>query len=426
MSNDKIKLELNSDETVEFPVYQPTYGYPVIDVRSLGTGHGYYTFDPGFLATAACESKVTYINGAEGVLLYGGYPIEPLAEKAHYVEIIHLLIHGELPNQQQFQQLSKTLAEQADVPTQLHTVLKAFPHDGHPMAMLMALVTTYQSYYGAVDLKNADERYAAMIDLIAKIPTLAAMCYRHFSQQDFIAPDSSLDYAANFLYMMFGKKPSAELSLAMNRLFVLHADHEQNASTSTVRMVGSTGVNPFAAIAAGIAALWGPAHGGANEACLNMLRKIGSVDRIPEFIAKAKDKNDPFKLMGFGHRVYKNRDPRATFMKISCDDVLKATGNEDSPLLKVAVALEKAALADQYFVDRKLFPNVDFYSGITQTALGIPEKMFTVVFALARTTGWLAQWNELLSDPSYKIYRPRQLYKGPKERDYVPLAERKN
>lgn len=423
MADTNAKLILHSNDTAEFAIYQPTYGYPVVDVRALGT-HGYYTFDPGFLATASCESKITYINGAEGVLLYRGYPIEPLAEKAHYVEIIHLLLHGELPNQQQYQELSNALSEKANVPSQLHTCLSAFPHDSHPMAMLMVLVTTYQSAYGNINLKDTNARHAAMIDLIAKIPTMAAMCYRHMSQQDFVTPDPTLDYATNFLYMMFGEKPKAELSLAMNRLFVLHADHEQNASTSTVRMVGSTDVNPFAAIVSGIAALWGPAHGGANEACLNMLRKIGTVERIPEFIAKAKDKADPFRLMGFGHRVYKNRDPRATFMKISCNEVLKATGNENSPLLEVAIKLENAALADSYFIDRKLFPNVDFFSGITQTALGIPEKMFTVVFALARTTGWLAQWNELLSDPSYKIYRPRQLYNGPKQREFIPLTER--
>lgn len=423
MADKDAKLQLSKDDTAELPIYQPTYGFDVVDVRTLGS-HKHYTFDPGFLATASCESKITYINGAEGILLYGGYAIEPLAEHAEYSEIIYLLNHGELPTKAQNQQVKQKLAELAAVPAQLHQVFSGFAKDAHPMALLMALVTAYQSYYGEIDLTNQAEREAAIIDLIAKIPTMAAMCYRHSIGKDFIAPDSSLDYAANFLYMMKGEKPQAELALAMNRLFVLHADHEQNASTSTVRMVGSTGVNPFAAIASGIAALWGPAHGGANEACLHMLREIGSVDKIPDFIAKAKDKNDPFRLMGFGHRVYKNRDPRATFMKVSCDEVLKATGNENSPLLAVAIELEKAALADPYFQERKLFPNVDFFSGITQTALGIPENMFTVLFSLARTTGWLAQWNELISDPKHKIYRPRQLYTGPKERKYVPLEDR--
>lgn len=423
MADKHAKLQLTTENTAELPIYQPTYGNDVIDVRTLGT-HQYYTFDPGYLATASCESKITFIDGAEGILLYGGYAIEPLAEKAQFSEIIYLLNHGELPSQTQNEQIQQKLLQLATVPTNLHKVLAGFTNDAHPMAMLMALVTAYQSHYGTVDLNSVDAREAAIIDLIAKMPTFAAMCYRHSVGKDFIAPDANLGYAANFLYMMTGEKPQAELALAMNRLFVLHADHEQNASTSTVRMVGSTGSNPFAAITSGIAALWGPAHGGANEACLNMLREIGSVEKIPEFIAKAKDKKDPFRLMGFGHRVYKNRDPRATFMKISCDEVLKATGNNNSPLLAVATELEKTALADPYFQERKLFPNVDFFSGITQTALGIPESMFTVVFSLARTTGWLAQWNELISDPKHKIYRPRQLYTGPKEREYVPLEQR--
>jgi citrate synthase len=423
MSDKIAKLELSTDNMAEFPIYSPTYGYDVVDIRALGK-QGFYTFDPGFLATASCESKVTYIDGDAGILLYGGYAIEPLAEHAQYSEVIYLLLHGELPSQAQNSALQKLLADKMAIPADVTKVLNGFSQDAHPMAMLMALVTCYQSYYGEVDLNDSAAREAAMLDLIAKIPTFSAICYRHSIGAEFIAPDSSLDYASNFLYMMFGEKPKPELALAMNRIFVLHADHEQNASTSSVRMVGSTGVNPFATMAAGIAALWGPAHGGANEACLKMLNEIGSVENIPEFIEKAKDKEDPFKLMGFGHRVYKNRDPRATFMKISCDEVLKATGNADAPLLKIASELEKAALADSYFIDRKLFPNVDFYSGITQTALNVPVPMFTVVFALARTTGWLAQWNELLSDPAYKIYRPRQLYTGAKERDYVPLNKR--
>ena len=417
------KLQLNSDTCVELPIYQPTLGNDVIDVRNLGKNK-FYTFDPGFMATAACESKITFIDGEKGILLYRGYPIQELAEQAEYSEIIYLMLYDELPTPAQNQTLKNLLREKADVPKQLHQVLQGFPHDAHPMAMLMALVTALDSYYGKdIQVRDADARFNAALELIAKIPTLAAMCHRHSTQQAFIAPHTELDYAANFLYMLFGEQPKPELALAMNRIFTLHADHEQNASTSTVRLCGSTLTSPFAAIAAGVAALWGRAHGGANEACLNMLKTIGDVKRVPEFISKAKDKNDPFLLMGFGHRVYKNYDPRATVMKISCDQVLKVTGN-NSPLLQVAKTLEEAARADQYFIDRKLFPNVDFFSGITQTALGIPEKMFTVVFALARTTGWLAQWNEMLNDPNYKIGRPRQLYTGSAQREYVPLTQR--
>ena len=417
------KLQLNSDNQVELPIYQPTLGNDVVDVRALGKDK-FYTFDPGFMATAACQSTITYIDGEKGVLLYCGYPIEPLAEHAEYSEIIYLMLYGALPNALQNQELKAALKENADVPTELHNILTGFPRDAHPMAMLMALVTGLDSYYGQdIQVRNADERVIAALQLIAKIPTLAAMCYRYAENKPFIAPDTELDYAANFLYMLFDEKPKPELALAMNRIFTLHADHEQNASTSTVRMCGSTLTSPFAAIASGIAALWGRAHGGANEACLNMLRTIATVERVPEFLEKAKDKNDPFLLMGFGHRVYKNYDPRATVMKVSCDEVLKITGN-NSPLLQVAKTLEQVARADQYFIDRKLFPNVDFFSGITQTALGIPEKMFTVVFALARTTGWIAQWHEMLSDENYKIARPRQLYMGSEERDYVPLAKR--
>ena len=416
MANKSVTLQLDNNDKQELPVYEPTYGYDVVDVRGLGQSK-HYTFDPGFLATASCESKITYIDGAEGVLLYRGYAIEPLAESADFSEVIYLLLHGELPSADEKQSLEQQLAIQSDAPKNLHSIISALPQDMHPMAMLMTLVTSYQAHYGKVDLKDETARHDVIIDLIAKMPTFAAMCYRHSTGEAFIAPDQSLDYASNFLYMLFGEAPKAELALAMNRIFVLHADHEQNASTSTVRMVGSTGVNPFATITAGIAALWGPAHGGANEACLNMLKTIGKVNNIPKYLAKAKDKEDPFRLMGFGHRVYKNRDPRATFMKISCDEVLAATDNTEDELLQVAKKIEKAALADDYFIERKLFPNVDFYSGITQTALGIPDNMFTVIFALARTTGWLAHWNELLSEP-YKIYRPRQLYTGVKSREY--------
>ena len=421
------KLQLGSNHQVELPIYHPTAGNEVVDISQLGKSK-FYTYDPGFMATAACESKITLIDGEQGILLYRGYPIEPLAEHAEYSEIIYLMIHGELPNLEQNDQLKKSLQEKANVPTKLHDILAGFPNDAHPMAMLMVLVTALDSYYGQRVQAGANEmvkqqRLAMIIELIAKIPTLAAMCYRHSENKPFIEPDVNLDYAANFLYMLFGEPPKPQLALAMNRIFTLHADHEQNASTSTVRICGSTLTSPFAAITAGIAALWGRSHGGANEACLNMLKTIGTLEQVPVFIAKAKDKQDPFRLMGFGHRVYKNRDPRATVMKVSCDQVLQITGNQ-SPLLKIAETLEKTALADQYFIDRKLFPNVDFYSGITQTALGIPEKMFTVVFALARTTGWLAQWHEMLNDPKFKIARPRQLYLGSKKREYVPLNKR--
>ncbi len=423
MTEKAANLQLNSNITVELPIYRPTLGNEVVDVRDLGK-NGFYTFDPGFVATAACESKITFIDGEKGILLYRGYPIEELAKQAEYSEIIFLMLYGELPNAKQNQTLKNLLREKANVPEKLHNILQGFPHNAHPMAMLIALVTALDSYYDKkIQVRNAEDRLDAALELIAKIPTLAAMCHRYANQQTFIAPNAELDYAANFLYMLFGEVPKPELALAMNRIFTLHADHEQNASTSTVRLCGSTLTSPFAAIASGIAALWGRAHGGANEACLNMLKTIGDIKHVPEFIAKAKDKNDPFLLMGFGHRVYKNYDPRATVMKISCDEVLDITGNP-SPLLKVAKALEETARADQYFIDRKLFPNVDFFSGITQTALGIPEKMFTVVFALARTTGWLAQWDEMLSDTNYRIGRPRQLYMGPKKRDYVPLAQR--
>ena len=424
MTDKNAKLELKQDTIVELPILEPTYGFQEIDVRTLGKSQ-FYTFDPGFLATAACESKITYIDGAAGLLLYRGYNIEDLAVKTEFSEIIHLLVHGELPNTKQNQKVKDLLRDNADVPQQLHDVLKGFPNDAHPMAMLMALVTALDSFYGKdINIHDQETRFKVVMDLIAKIPTLAAMCYHHSKCSQFIAPNPALGYAENFLYMVFGETPKPELATAMDRIFTLHADHEQNASTSTVRLCGSTGTSPFAAIASGVAALWGPAHGGANEACLKMLNEIGSVDRIPEFIAKAKDKSDPFRLMGFGHRVYKNRDPRATAMKESCEQVLKATGNEDVPLLKIATELEKAALADPYFVDRKLFPNVDFYSGITQTALGIPVNMFTVIFSLARTTGWISQWNEMLSDPNQRIGRPRQLYTGSKERSFVELNKR--
>lgn len=421
---DKIALLNAGDNTaIELPIKQPSLGQPEIDVRALGKS-GFYTFDPGFLSTASCESKITYIDGAAGLLLYRGYDIESLAEHAEFSEIIYLLMHGELPTSEQNQQVKRLLIEKANVPESLHNILSGLPQSSHPMAVLMTLVSALDGYYGDVNNLDQNERFAVAIELIAKMPTLAAMCYHHSNGTAFIAPNPELDYASNFLYMLFGEAPKPELARAMDRIFTLHADHEQNASTSTVRLCGSTGTSPFAALASGVGALWGPAHGGANEACLTMLKQIGSVDRIPEFIAKAKDKSDPFRLMGFGHRVYKNRDPRATFMKISCDEVLSATGNGNEPLLQVATELEQTALSDDYFKQRKLFPNVDFYSGITQTALGIPTNMFTVVFATARATGWMAQWNEMMGDPNLKIGRPRQLYTGETQRDFVTVSNR--
>jgi citrate synthase len=377
------------------------------------------------MSTAACRSAITYIDGDVGILLHRGYTIQDLAEHAEFSEIIHLIMHGELPNAATNARVKAALTEHAHVPEQLFKVLDGFPRDAHPMSMLMALVTALDAYYGKnLNLKDAQQREHIAILLIAKMPTLAAACHRHATGEKILQADPHLDYAENFLYMMFGHQPKAPLARAMDRLFTLHADHEQNASTSTVRLAGSTGTSPFAAIGSGVAALWGPAHGGANEACLEMLHEIGNIDRIPHYLARAKDKNDNFKLMGFGHRVYKNIDPRAKVMKMSCDEVLKETGHQDSPLFKLAKELESIALQDPYFIDRKLFPNVDFYSGITQTALGIPTKMFTVIFALARTTGWIAQWCEMMNDPENKIGRPRQLYIGEKQRTFKKLENR--
>ncbi len=427
MSTKSAKLKFDSKEA-DFPIYQGTLGPEVIDVSQLGK-QDVFTFDPGFMATAACESKITYIDGDKGILLHRGYPIDQLAEHCDFMEVAYLLLKGELPNSTEFEKFNQEIKQSINLPAQLSDLFKGFKSDAHPMAMMISAVGSLAAYYPQLmDVISADLRAKSCIQIIAQIPIIAAMCYRHNQNLPFIAPKANYSYTQNFMYMLFGddkKDPNPVLTRALDRIFILHADHEQNASTSTVRMAGSTGTHPFAAIAAGVAALWGPAHGGANEACLNMLKEIGSESQIGKYIAKAKDKNDAFRLMGFGHRVYKNYDPRATVMRKTCYEVLQETGHEENPLFKLAMKLEKIALEDEYFVERKLYPNVDFYSGVTLSALGIPPTLFTVLFALARTSGWAAQWAEMLNDPQHKIARPRQLYTGKTERDVTPLTQRK-
>lgn len=417
------------DKNIMLPIYQGTLGPEVIAVSTLQKEKK-FTFDPGFMSTAACESKITFIDGDEGILLHRGYPIEQLCERSNFLEVAYLLLYGELPTIAEFNHFSDEINNHTMVHEQLRSFFNGFRRDAHPMAILVGVVGALSAFYhDSLDINNAQHRYISAIRLIAKMPTLAAICYKYSIGQPFMYPQNNLGYAENFLHMMFAtpcEKKSFDpvLVRAMDRIFIIHADHEQNASTSTVRIAGSTGANPFACISAGIAALWGPAHGGANEAALNMLKQIGTVDRIPEFLARAKDVNDPFRLMGFGHRVYKSFDPRAKVMRQTCHEVLEATGQGDSPLFKVAKELEKIALQDEYFVERKLYPNVDFYSGITLSALGIPSSMFTVIFALARTSGWISHWSEMISQPGYKIARPRQLYTGSTERNFAPLDER--
>ena len=413
---------------LELPVYSGSTGPDVIDVRSL-TANGFFTYDPGFVSTAACESKITYIDGDKGVLLHRGYPIEQLAEQSDYLETCYLLIYGELPKKQEKEQFKKTIMNHTMVHEQLIDLFSGFRRDAHPMAVMCGVVGALSAFYhDSLDITNEYHREVCAYRLISKMPTLAAMAYKYSVGQPFIYPRNDLSYGGNFLHMMFAT-PCEEyevnpvLARAMDRIFLLHADHEQNASTSTVRLAGSSGANPFACIAAGIAALWGPAHGGANEAVLVMLNEIGSVDNIDEFIQKAKDKNDPFRLMGFGHRVYKNFDPRAKVMKETCDEVLSELGLDDDPLFKIAKRLEQIALEDEYFIEKKLYPNVDFYSGIILKALGIPTEMFTVIFATGRTPGWIAHWHEMISG-EYRIGRPRQLYTGATSRDFVPLDKR--
>ncbi|GGW87965.1 citrate synthase [Alteromonas halophila] len=424
MADQKAILKVG-DKEIELPVLSPTEGQDVIDVRTLGA-HGYFTYDPGFLATGSCESEITYIDGANGVLLHRGYSIEDLARDADYLEVCHMLLHGEAPTKEQYEEFKHTITRHTMVHEQINMFFHGFRNDAHPMAMLCGTVGAMSSFYHSdLDVGNEKQRVRSAHRLIAKMPTLVAMCYKYNVGQPFVYPRNDLSYAANFLNMMFSVpaedyEVSPAVERAMDRIFTLHADHEQNASTSTVRLAGSSGANPYACIAAGVASLWGPAHGGANEACLNMLEEIGSVDRIPEFIERAKDKNDPFRLMGFGHRVYKNYDPRATVMRESCHEVLKELQLDD-PLLDVAMELERIALEDEYFTQKKLFPNVDFYSGIVLKAIGIPTNMFTCIFALSRTVGWISHWHEMMSDPKQKIGRPRQLYTGSSKREYTPI-----
>ncbi|MGH1440501.1 MAG: citrate synthase [Cellvibrionaceae bacterium] len=417
-----------SDDVVELPILSGSTGPDVIDVRNLGSS-GCFTFDPGFLATASCESKITFIDGGKGVLLHRGYPIEQLAEHSDYLETCYLLLNGELPNKKQKEEFEESITMHTMVNEAMARLFRGFHHDAHPMAMMCGAVGALSAFYhDSLDIKNPEHREISALRLIAKIPTLAAMCYKHHIGQPFMYPKNHLGYAENFLHMMFGT-PCAEpnvnpvIAKAMDKIFLLHADHEQNASTSTVRLAGSSGANPFACIASGITALWGPAHGGANEAVLKMLDEIGTVDRIDEYVLKAKDKDDNFRLMGFGHRVYKNFDPRAKVMKETCDEVLAELGVENDPQLAIAKRLEQIALEDEYFIKRKLYPNVDFYSGIIMKAIGIPTNMFTVIFATGRTVGWIAHWKEMVSE-SYKIGRPRQLYTGHTARDYESLDKR--
>jgi citrate synthase len=417
-------------KSTEFPIMSGTHGNDVIDIRTLGAKTGLFTYDSGFLSTASCQSKVTYIDGDKGELLYRGYPIEQLAENCNFLEVTYLLKNGELPNATQKIDFENTIKRHTMVHEQLSKFYSGFRRDAHPMAVMTGVVGALSAFYhDAMDFSDAEHRNVSFNRLVAKLPTIVAMAYKYNTGMPFMYPDNDLDYTANFMRMMFGNPcekyvPNPVLVRALDIIFTLHADHEQNASTSTVRLAGSSGANPFACIAAGIACLWGPAHGGANEACLQMLEEIGDVSRVGEYIKRAKDKNDSFKLMGFGHRVYKNFDPRAKLMGKVCADVLGELGLENDRLFKLAKELEKIALEDEYFVEKKLYPNVDFYSGIVQKALGIPTEMFTCIFALARTVGWMTQWEEMITDPEYKIGRPRQLYVGAARRNVVPLAQR--
>ena len=417
-------------KTLELPMYSPTAGPDVIDISKLYAQGDVFTHDPGFTSTSSCESSITFIDGEKGELLHRGYPIDQLAEKSHYLEVCYLLLYGELPTAAQLEDFETRVTRHTMVHEQMHNFFRGFRRDAHPMATMVGVVGAMSAFYhDSTDITDPWQREVAAIRLIAKLPTIAAMAYKYSVGQPFVYPRNDIDYASNFLRMCFAV-PAEEyevnpiLSRAMDRIFTLHADHEQNASTSTVRLASSSGANPFACIAAGIACLWGPAHGGANQACLEMLQEIGSVDRIPEYIARAKDKNDPFRLMGFGHRVYKNFDPRAKVMKQSADEVLDLLGVENNPILQVAKELEAQALADPYFAEKKLFPNVDFYSGIILEAMGFPTSMFTPIFAVSRTIGWVSQWKEQISDPKLRIGRPRQLYTGSGARDYVDVENR--
>jgi citrate synthase len=417
------------DKTLEFPIIKGTEGPDVIDISKLYGESGYFTYDPGFLSTASCDSKITFIDGDEGILRYRGYNIADLAEKSDFMEVCYLLLHGELPNTAQKKDFNSKITHRTLVHEQLHFMYRGFPRRSHPMAILVGAVASLSAFYhDSLDITNPEHREIAALRMIAKMPTLCAMAFKYSIGQPFVYPQNRLSFSENFLYMMFSNpsepyEVNPVLARAMDKIFILHADHEQNASTSTVRLAGSSGANPFACIGAGIASLWGPAHGGANEAVINMLIEIGSKDRIPEFIEGVKNKK--YKLMGFGHRVYKNYDPRAAVLRKSCYEVLEELGKQDEPLLGIAMELERIALEDKYFIDRKLYPNVDFYSGIIYRALGIPAQMFTPLFALARTVGWVAQWKEMIEDPKQKIGRPRQLFNGAPERKFVDLDKRK-
>ncbi|MBU2968512.1 citrate synthase [Pseudoalteromonas sp. C2R02] len=428
MADKKAVLHIDGQEPIDLPIYSGTAGQDVIDVRSLGA-HNHFTYDPGFMSTGSCESAITFIDGAKGVLLHRGYPIDQLAEQSNYLELCYLLLEGELPSKEQMDSFENEITTNTMMHEKIGAFFQGFRVDAHPMAMLCGVVGALSSFYhDDLDITDPEQRKRSAVKLVAKLPTISAMAYKYTIGQPFVYPKNDLSYAENFLHMMFSVpaeeyKVSPVLAKAMDRIFMLHADHEQNASTSTVRIAGSSGANPYACIAAGVASLWGPAHGGANEACLTMLEEIGTADRIEEYVAKAKDKNDPFRLMGFGHRVYKNFDPRATVMRQTCHEVLKELNIQD-PLLEVAMGLEKIALEDPYFIEKKLYPNVDFYSGIILKAIGIPTSMFTVIFAMARTVGWISHWDEMLSQPGQKIGRPRQMYTGYTKRDYADTDKR--
>jgi citrate synthase len=418
------------DKVLSLPMQSPVLGPDVIDIRKLYTEGDVFTYDPGFTSTASCESAITYIDGDKGELLYRGYPIDQLAEKSHYLEVCYLLLYGELPTAAQMEDFRFRVTHHTMVHEQMHYFFRGFRRDSHPMATMVGVVGAMSAFYhDSLDINDPWQREVAAIRMVAKLPTIAAMAFKYSVGQPFVYPKNSLDYAGNFLHMCFSV-PAEEyvvspiLSKALDRIMMLHADHEQNASTSTVRLAGSSGANPFACVAAGIACLWGPAHGGANQAALEQLREIGSVDRIPEFIKMAKDKSSGVKLMGFGHRVYKNFDPRAKVMKESADEVLELMGIHNNPTLQVAKELERIALEDDYFISKKLYPNVDFYSGIILDAMGFPTSMFTPIFAISRTVGWISQWKEMIADPTQKIGRPRQLYIGPKQRDYPEMSAR--
>ncbi len=430
MADKTATLKLPDGKSLDFPVLKGSTGPDVVDIRTLYGKSGMFTYDPGFLSTASCSSAITFIDGDEGILLYRGYPIEQLAQHCDFLEVCYLLQYGELPNRKQKDEFVDIVTHHTMVHEQLARLYQGFRRDAHPMAVMVGVVGALSAFYhDALDINDPQHRVISAFRLIAKMPTIVAMSYKYSIGQPFIYPKNDLSYTANFMRMMFAVpteeyKVNPVLVRALDRIFILHADHEQNASTSTVRLCGSSGANPYACIAAGIASLWGPAHGGANEACLEMLEEIGDASKVGEFIKKAKDKNSGVRLMGFGHRVYKNYDPRAKLMRETCHEVLNQLGLHNDRLFKLAIALEKIALEDDYFVSRKLYPNVDFYSGIVQRALGIPVAMFTCIFSLARTIGWIAQWQEMITDPEYKIGRPRQLYKGATKRDVKPLDKR--